>query len=61
MTYYKTPLWVCEVYSCTNKHWNKRTYADFINWKEYVEIQSMKWFKKIWVIKYLYYLLLSKI
>lgn len=61
MTYYKTPLWVCEVYKVSNKHWNKRVYWKFIDWRNEVEIQSMKWFKKIWVIKYLYYLLLSKI
>ena len=60
MTYYKTPIWICDVYKISNKKWNIRVYWKFIDWKNEVEIHSMIWFKKIWVLKYLYYLLLSK-
>ena len=58
--YYNTPVGVCKVFIKADKHWTIRIYWKFIDWKNEVEIHSMIWFKKISVIQYLYYLLLSK-
>ena len=62
MAYYKTPIWVCDLYKIKiNKNWYKKHYAKFIDWRKEVEIKSMIGWKKISALTYFYYLIKSKI